>query len=305
MTVLVIGRGLLGGQVEGRLRARREPVHTVSVPWERPDAALVALLDAAGRAAASDPHWRLMWCAGAGVMATPVQALQAEVDLFRGFLAGIEAPPGALVLASSCGGVYAGSEGPPFTEDTVPRALAPYGKAKLAMEQEARALAGRGSRILLARISNLYGPGQDLSKPQGLISQLCVTHVTGRPLGVYASMDTLRDYIFSADAAALIVACLDRLAEQQAGSVVTKIVANGNAMSIGSLVDASMRAFRRRPRLVQRAADGRSQVRDLRVRSRVWTDLDGLVRTPIVVGLRATADDVLARHARGQLFTVL
>jgi len=44
-------------------------------------------------------------------------------------------------------------------------------------------------------------------------------------------------------------------------------------------------------------------VRDLRLRSRVWVDLDRLVRTPLVVGLRATAEGVAARHRAARLVT--
>jgi UDP-glucose 4-epimerase len=45
------------------------------------------------------------------------------------------------------------------------------------------------------------------------------------------------------------------------------------------------------------------QVRDLRLRSVIWPDVDAMARTPLAAGLRATADDVAARtrsatHAR-------
>ena len=154
---------------------------------------------------------------------------------------------------------------------------------------------------MVGRIANLYGPGQDLTKPQGLVSQLCLTQVTRRPLRLYVSFDCLRDYVYVEDAAAVVVGMLGRGAGQPPGSVVTKIVASGAPTSVAVLVSACLRAFRRRLHVVQCASPGGAQVLDLRLRSLVWTDLDAAVRTPLVVGLRATAADVAARHRAGEL----
>jgi UDP-glucose 4-epimerase len=302
MTTLVVGRGLLGRHVVSRLADRPGGVRTVDVPWPDPDASLEALLAAADEAARADPDWRIAWCAGAGVIATAPAALDAEVELFRRFTTSLRHVPRVFFLSSSAGGTYAGSAGPPHTESTEPRPLAPYGWAKLAMEDAARTLADRGSRVVLGRISNLYGPGQDLAKPQGLISQLCVTQVTGRPLQLYVSMDTLRDYLFVADAADLVVACLERAAATSAGTVTVKVLATGAPTSVATLIEATTRAFRRRTRVVQSSPPRPGvQVRDLRLRSRTWTDLDILARTPLVVGLRVTAESVDALHRAGAL----
>lgn len=301
MTLLVVGQGLLGAQVARAAAARGERVHGVRVPWGDHAAALDALLEAGAAVAAEDPEWDLAWCAGAGVVATAAEALDAEVALFRDVVDRLRPVPRTFFLASSAGGLYAGAAGPPFTEDTEPQPLAPYGRAKLAMEEAARVLAAAGSRVLLGRIANLYGPGQDLAKPQGLISQLCLTHVTGKPMQLYVSFDSLRDYVYVDDAADLVLAMLARGRTLPPGEVVTKVLATGSAASVGSLVDACVRAFRRRPHVVQCATTGGAQVLDLRLRSRVWPDLDTALRTPLVVGLRATADDVEARHQAGRL----
>jgi nucleoside-diphosphate-sugar epimerase len=295
VTTLVVGLGLLGGHVESRLRATSQEVRTVAVPWGEHDAALHALVAAAVEAARADRDWRLVWCAGAGVVATPAADLAAEVRLFAAFVDAVPQPPGSMFLASSAGGVYAGSPGPaPYDEHSVVVALAPYGEAKIAMEDLARRLAGRGTRVLVGRISNLYGPGQDLSKPQGLISQLCLAHETRATLNVHVSLDTLRDYLFVDDAAAMVAAGLDLVAAEPPGSTVTKVVASGRAVSVAAVVGEATRVLRRHPRLSTRQAPGQ-QVRDLRLRSVVWPQVDTLARTPLAAGLRATADDIAAR----------
>ena len=70
---------------------------------------------------------------------------------------------------------------------------------------------------------------------------------------------------------------LDRVAGEPPGTVVVKIVASGQATSIAGLVGAATRVFRRRPPVVYAARRSSGQVRDLRFRSLVWTDLDALV----------------------------
>jgi len=304
VTTLVVGRGLLGGAVYRLLGdSGREP-QGVTVPWSDPDRALSALngaaADAAGRA---DGAWDLVWCAGAGVVATSEEALDGEVALLRSFLDGVDRPPRAMFLASSAGGVYAGSSHPPFSESHDPRPASAYGAAKLATETAARALAARGTRVAIGRYANVYGPDQDLGKPQGLVSQLCLGRVTGKPVRIYVSMDTLRDYVYVEDAAAVAVAMLDRVAEEPESTVVVKIVASGVGTTVAELVSASTRGFRRRLPVVQAVRGDAGQVRDLRLRSRVWVDLDRLVRTPLVVGLRATAEGVAARHRAARLVT--
>ncbi|HXH78011.1 NAD-dependent epimerase/dehydratase family protein [Nocardioides sp.] len=300
MTTLVVGRGLLGRAVIGSLARRKRAVQTVDVPWEDPGAAVRALRRACERAAATDEAWQLAWTAGAGVIATPEDELTQEVLTFHTLLAGLRDPPSAMFLASSAGGVYAGSpDRAPFSETSAVGALSPYGRAKLAMEGTAAELAERGSRVVLGRIANLYGPGQDLTKNQGLVSQLCVTHLTQQPLQVYAAMDSLRDYIFVRDAAELVVSCLDRAALMESGRVVVKILASGQSRSVGSVIGESTRAFRRRPHIVIRGAS--SQVMDLRLRSTTWADLDSVAQTPFLVGLRATVDDLSVHMRSGPL----
>lgn len=296
VTWVVGAGGMLGRHVTRVLRASGRVVITQEIPWHDAEAARAALRSGASALAdlAAGGPWSVAWCAGAGVVATPQEDLDEEVDAFRTLLAELAPIPGrgSLFLASSAGGVYAGSPDlPPYTEESRTRALAPYGVAKLAMEEHAAVFAREhGVGLLIGRISNLYGPGQNLSKPQGLVSLLCQAQLSRQPVGVYVSLDTLRDYLFVEDAAAMVVAGLDRLAP---GEVVVKIIASGRATSIAALVGEATKVFRRKPPLVFRgSASSAVQARDLRLSSVVWPDLDLLARTPLPVGLAATGESV-------------
>lgn len=303
----VVGSGgLVGRHVVAALAADGWEVLTSRVPWGDPDAAVAALaadLDTFTAQRRGRP-WVLAWCAGAGVVATPEAALLAELDVFERFLARLEetaAPDddGVVFLASSAGGLYAGSSGPPFSEETAVAPLVAYGRTKLAMERGLTGLAGRtGLRAVLGRLANVYGPGQTLGKPQGLLSQLCLSSATTRPLPVFVSLDTIRDYVFVADVAAMVLRCVALARDAAPGTTAVKVLASGRPVTVGHLVGEARRVFHRPLRTVT-VPGGRGQVLDLRLRSVRWPEVDALAVTTLTAGLAATAADVRARVVSG------
>jgi UDP-glucose 4-epimerase len=259
---------------------------------------------------AGDRPWSVAWCAGAGVTGTSAPALQLELLALRETLDALAVAPqgrnGAFFFASSAGGLYAGVGEPPYDESSPVRPLAAYGQAKL----DAEAMVGdwsdqTGTPSLIGRIANLYGPGQNLAKAQGLISQICRSHLTGQPLSIYVSLDTLRDYLFAPDCARLIASGLERLRRVESGTgpaVVTKILASQRAITIGAVLGEMRRIFKSSPRIVLGASPvSAMQARDLSLRSRVWPDLDLDSLTPFPVGVAATAADLLRRLQLGAM----
>ena len=304
----VVGAGgLVGQHVTAELRGSGQEVRTTNVPWADEDASIRVLTGAVedfARARCGRP-WSVAWCAGAGVVATGEAELATEVRVFDRVAAALTASvgpgeDGVLFLASSAGGVYAGSAGPPFDERTEPHPLVAYGRAKLAMEGHASAVAQRtGVRVVLGRLANVYGPGQRLGKPQGLLSQLCLAHATRRPLPVFVSLDTIRDYLYAGDAARMVVRTIARAREEPEGSVVVKVLASGRPVTVGYLVSESRRVFHRPLRMIPVGGLSAGQVLDLRLESRVWPGVDALATTPLAAGLASTSADVRSRVVAG------
>lgn len=306
MKTLVVGyNGMLGSAVCRSLRSRSIEPLTPDVRWggrgadEDLAAAFAAVSDGGG-------PWRIFWCAGAGVTATPQHVFDAELVTFQRFCDVVAASgrgsDGTFFFTSSAGGLYAGASGPPFTEHTPVAPLAPYGHAKVALEAVVARLTDVGVRVAIGRVSNLYGPGQDLTKPQGLVSQLCLSLQTRRPLGIYVSLDTLRDYIFTDDAAALIVDVVDRAGTLGSGSdPVVKIIAAHQSTSIAELLGELRLITKRRPPVVLAASPQRKvQARDLRMRSVVWADLDHRPLMPFPAGVAICLADVGMRWRGAQ-----
>jgi len=308
----VIGAGgLLGSSVSTRFATGDRWLPADPVPWGDASAgdhlarAGLAFLDAVGR----EP-WQVVWCAGAGVTSTTRETLDAETTVFDRLLSVLAKAPrpsnGALFLASSAGGVYAGAAGAPHDEQTPPVAISAYGEVKLAMEERvARLHRETGLPTLVGRISNLYGPGQNLGKAQGLISQVVRAQLLGNPISIFVPLDTVRDNLYVTDAARLVDMSLRRLRDQANSSGplhVTKVLASGQAVTVGFLIAELGRLFKRRLRVVYRPTAASSlQARDLRMRSVIWPDLDRATTVPLPVGMRRTVTSLSLAQAAGRL----
>ncbi|SDC55039.1 NAD-dependent epimerase/dehydratase family protein [Rhodococcus tukisamuensis] len=298
-TWVVGGGGLLGGAVIRELERRGERVETSRVPWHDGDLARRVLFADAQRVidSADGGPWRLVWCAGVGVNGTTADEFAAENAVVSDVLDEIaritrgRAAPGVVLHASSAGGVYAGSSGAPHTEDTDPVPLGDYGRAKLVAERLMHRFgADAGASVVVGRFANLYGPGQNLTKPQGLISHLCRGYLVSAPISIYVPMDTMRDYLFVTDAAEMVADALD-LAQSRPGERVTKIFASGQSTTIGALLGACRTVFRRKPTVVLASSPlANVQSGDLRLRSTVWPELDRRSYRTLPAGIAATLE---------------
>ena len=212
-----------------------------------------------------------------------------------------------MFIASSAGGVYAGVGTPPFCESSPVAPLAPYGWNKLEQESLARRFSmDTETPLLIGRLSNLYGPGQKLSKGQGLITQVCLRMLNRQPLVLYVPLDTIRDYLFARDAGRLVADGLVRLRlETQQGvgeSVVVKILASHQPATVSTVL-AQLRWVLKRPVSVIIAASPNAarQARDLRLTSSVWPELDRHPVTTLSEGIRWVLTDILDSSARGRI----
>jgi UDP-glucose 4-epimerase len=311
----IVGRGGLLGSAAANALGATEYRPGVALPWSDltglPQALSGAVAGFAARVASSvDRAWAVLWCAGAGVVGTNSKALAAETAILRMWLDrlgshdALRSRAGVVALASSAGGVYAGSTERPITEATAPRAISPYGRAKLEQEEAVRdwARARSNVTVLIGRFSNIYGPGQRLDKPQGLISHMSRCVIFGSPLHIYVPLDTIRDYIFADDAGSSFVSGVTRLAAAPAapGTCITRIYASEQETSIAGLLGL----FRRMAKRQVRAVIGRSPVANqqpdrLNFRSTIWHG-DAPRRTELLEGIaRVYRTQLLAYQAGG------
>ncbi len=227
-----------------------------------------------------------------GVVGSSEEELDAEVAVLDGFLAPAGSPAAIrrqrFFLASSAGGVYAGSSGAALHRAHRAGPISPYGRAKLRSEEIATAspYAPDGA-ARWAGSPTSTGRARTSPSRRGSISQLCRAHLTRQPLSVYVSLDTMRDYLFVDDAAAMTVAGLGAVTDS--GRRALKVLASERSTTVGAVLGDLHRITRRRPPVVLgRLASSRYQVRDLRLRSVAWPRTSAFARTPMVSGIAAT-----------------
>jgi UDP-glucose 4-epimerase len=242
-------------------------------------------------------------------VSSPADVLEPEwlawkrlLDLLGHHLAAADdRAPGYVFLASSAGGVYGGNRADLLTEETVPRPGSAYGAHKLRLEDTLKNWADRFSNVscLIGRISTLYGPGQDMRKPQGIVAHLsrCVIH--RQQVSIYVPLDTRRDYLFVDDCAHQIAACLSRLMTGHP-QILTKIFASERSTSIAQIIGIFFRIAKHRSLIISRQSST-GQSTSLTFRSDVWRDLLDVRKTDLAVGIHLLHTHQLALFQRGQL----
>jgi UDP-glucose 4-epimerase len=185
--------------------------------------------------------------------------------------------------------VYAGSHDPPFTAGSVPLPTSAYGNLTLNKE---RALifnfANRGHiTTVIGRISNLYGPGQNLGKLQGLISHLILAALTKKTMNVFVPLDTIRDFVFVNDAAHVIntLTTMDSPPE-------IAVIASGEPKSLATVISQVQGVIRTKiPIAYGEHASSSAQVADLRMVPTIPCDQ----LTPFPAGVKTMQLDLAQR----------
>lgn len=315
MTTLawVVGRGgLLGSHVEAAVRGREgwALFRPAPFPWGSPDRLRMGMDKTAseyGIQVRDHGKGAVFWCAGSGVVGASAASLALETESFEYFLKRLDGVGvGRFFLASSAGGIWAGSADRPITEDSRPRPISLYGVAQLDKEATLARWAERRPTIstLVGRLSNLYGPGQARAKPQGLVSHLTRSLLHGEPAHVFVPLDTIRDYLFVEDAARAIVRAVERLGPEAAMDArnVLKIFASEQATTIGELLGAFRRTAKRPLKVVTGLhAVATQQPACLQFRSTVWRDDPLAAPTGLVEGIDRVFRHELALYQAGAL----
>lgn len=301
MITWIIGSGgLLGSalmrHVEGTL------YQPGSIPWHDPEHAKTVLHDQARsfEQQVQEQSWRVIWAAGAATTSTPAGQAHAELQPLEGLITGVRsalpATPGTFVLTSSAGGVYAGSPHPPFTLDTRPAPLSPYGELKLAQEALTAQVLSPLTNVLIARVSNLYGPGQNLTKLQGLISHLAKAAITRQPVNIFVPLDTTRDYIYADDAARALLQATQDPPSNPATRI--EVLASGRGTTISQLIRVMNDITKKKvPVALGSHSSAMAQAPDLRLISSM--QLPSLTTLP--AGVKAVHDDLLHRAQQAEM----
>ena len=125
-----------------------------------------------------------------------------------------------LIFLSSGGTVYGVQEEQPIKESASARPINHYGNVKLCIENTLRVFDIQAkSKMMIARISNPYGPGQDHNKGVGFIDAVIRKTLEGEPVEVWGDGEIIRDYIYIED----VCKMLGNLAEYEGEETVFNV----------------------------------------------------------------------------------
>lgn len=279
--VWILGRGgLLGSALRKKVQnlGHREYVPTDILPWEQPSDLASVLHKAIDEFSAfiKDDAWQIFIAAGKGTMASTNEDMEKETEMFRTLFAcigeseALTTSRGTIILASSAGAIYAGCNDDLITEASAPAPLNAYGRGKMEQEKLAQAFSENHAslRLLIARISNLYGSAQSKNKKQGLLTHIARSIIQRTPINIFVPFDTIRDYLHVDDAAQMLMQILDL--QQGKERILTKIIASENPVSIAQIIGIFKGVTRISPRIMTSSSPLRdSYVHRMKFRSTV------------------------------------
>lgn len=125
-----------------------------------------------------------------------------------------------MIFLSSGGTIYGIQNEQPIREDAECKPINHYGSVKLCIESVMRTFNTQThSNMLIARISNPYGPGQDFHKGVGFVDAAVKKTLSHEPIEIWGDGTVIRDYIYIDDVVEMLYALLDYNGEQEVFNV--------------------------------------------------------------------------------------
>lgn len=218
--LLIGGTGFVGRALVARLCRKYQEVYVVARhhhDWGGVNVqSFVASLDDADLLKTILPRCRIVFHLASET--TPdVSALQPSFEVASNLLPSLRFleclqnyPHILLVYVSSGGAVYGDSSQSPVSENVDLSPLSYYGAGKAALEKFIVAFCKQTrGRAMILRPSNFYGPGQLYREGFGVVPAIFHHIVTNKPMPIWGTGESVRDYLYIDDFVDFCVQLLD------------------------------------------------------------------------------------------------
>jgi UDP-glucose 4-epimerase len=164
-------------------------------------------------------------------------------------------PTVPFVFASSGGTVYGESLEIPICESHPLRPMGVYGASKVAAENYAMAYRrqwGVDARVL--RVSNPFGPGQNIQGQLGAASIFAARALMNEPIEIWGGGETVRDYVYIDDVVEAFILMMTRSPDAFIGIEPILNVGAGKGVSLNDVVRLLNNILSRRVQVIHRSA---------------------------------------------------
>jgi UDP-glucose 4-epimerase len=136
-------------------------------------------------------------------------AIQASLNLIDALSRSRQ--PRRIIFLSTGGAMYGDQHRPGgFREDAEPLPTCAYAIEKLAIEHHIRIAARSGLlRAIVLRAANVYGKLLPVEHRQGFIGAALAQALKRSPVGIFGSLDNVRDYVHVEDVTAALLCCCE------------------------------------------------------------------------------------------------
>lgn len=115
-----------------------------------------------------------------------------------------------VIFLSSGGTVYGIQDEQPIKETALPAPINHYGAVKLCIENVMRTFNTQlHTKMLIARISNPYGPGQDFHKGVGFVDASLKKTLRNETIEIWGDGNIVRDYIYIEDVCEMLCSLVE------------------------------------------------------------------------------------------------
>ena len=117
-----------------------------------------------------------------------------------------------VIFLSSGGTVYGIQNIQPIKEDAMPAPINHYGSVKLCIESVMKTFNTQlHTKMLIARIANPFGPGQDFNKGVGFVDAALKKTLHHETIEIWGDGNVVRDYVYIDDVCEMIYSLIDYL----------------------------------------------------------------------------------------------
>lgn len=199
-----------------------------------------------------------------------------------------------IIYVSSGGTVYGVPRRVPIDETHPTEPVCSYGIAKLAIEKYLHLhYLLHGLEYCVLRVSNPYGPGQNIHAPQGAVGVFLGKLIDDAPIHIWGDGEVVRDYIYIDDVVGALLAAM-----KTAAPPVVLNIGSGAGLSLNALLAEIAAATGRTPRVIYEDArlfDVPVSVLDI---GKAREKLDWRPGISMGEGLRRTWDWLLTKQGR-------